>query len=205
MILHDLEQGSPEWHEARLGIPTASEFSKILTATGGKSKQAKDFASKLLAEFITGEAVQTFQKTEWMERGNELEQEAADAYSMVNDVDLEVVGFCTNDEETYGCSPDRLVGKDGMVEIKCVAPHTQVRHLIDDHKVDTANYVQIQGQMLVTGRKWCDWVSYCPKMPLVVVRMERDEEYLEKLEQALTDFNAKIEATKVQFKEKKYI
>lgn len=192
MIKYDVEQGSPEWLAARLGIPTASEFSKILTPTGKVSTQAKGYANKLLAEILTGAPVQTFEKTPWMERGNELEQEAADYYSLINGVELEKVGFCTNDARTYGCSPDRLIGEDGGLEIKVVAPHTMIEYLLTG-KLDMDYYPQIQGCMLVTGRKWWDWIAYCPNMPELVIKVERNDEYISALDTSLKDFNTKLQ------------
>lgn len=191
MLVHNVEQGSPEWQQVRLGIPTASEFCKIITPTGKPSTQEDAYINRLVAELLVGHPVETFEKTEWMTRGNELEQEAADFYSFQYEVTLETVGFCTNDAGTYGASPDRLCG-DGLVELKCPAPHTHVQYMLDQ-KIDPKYIPQVQGQMLVTGAKWCDWVSYYPELPPVVIRVERDEDYLAKLEAALSLFHEKKE------------
>jgi len=191
MKTYDYEQGSDEWHKVRLGIPTASEFDKILTGTGKPSTQANAYINKLLAEVITGKPVSTFQKTDAMERGNELEQEAADYYSMLNDVELEKTGFCTDDAGLYGCSPDRLIGEEGLLEIKCPLAHTHVEYLLSG-KMDTGYIPQVQGQLLVTGRKWCDFMSYHPDMPPMIVRIERNEQYISSLQQELIDVARKI-------------
>lgn len=204
MIIHDVEQGSPEWLAARLGIPTASEVDKIITSTGGVSTQAAAYSARLLAEIITGKPVQTFEKTPYMDRGNELEQEAADYYSFQNDIDLIKVGFCTNDEKTFGCSPDRLIGDDGLLEIKCPAPHTHVQYLLKG-EVDRGYYPQIQGQLLVTGRKWCDWLSYNPDMPSLIIRVERDTQYIMSMVAALNKFTKNLNEQKETLKQKGYI
>ncbi len=204
MKTFDVEQGSEEWFAARVGIPTASKFDKILTPTGKASTQADGYAAELLAEIITGKPVQTFEKTPWMERGNELEAEAALYYELQNDIEVKAVGFCTDDLGLYGCSPDRLVGEDGLLEIKCPAPHTHVQYLLSG-KVDNGYMPQIQGQLLVTGRKWCDWMSYNPEMPALVIRVERNEEYIANLKKELEGFAAKLAANKQALKDKGYL
>lgn len=192
MLTYDVEQGSDEWFEARLGIPTASEFDKIITAGGKVSTQAEAYAARLLAEILTGKPVQTFEKTPWMERGAELEEEAAQYYELQNELDLVKVGFCTDDNKLYGCSPDRLVGEEGLLEIKCPAPHTHVQYLLNG-TIDKGYWPQIQGQLLVTGRQWCDWMSYNPEMPAVIIRMQRDEEFIGALKAALVLFRSKLD------------
>ena len=162
MIIHrDIEQGSEQWHQLRLGIPTASEFDKIITATGAPSKQSEAYANRLLAELIVGHQVETFKKTAWMERGNELEAEAAAYYDLTNDVETEKVSFITDDERTMGCSPDRLIGEEGLLELKCPAPNTQIDYILNG-KLDRDYWPQVQGQLLITKRKWVDLVSYYP-------------------------------------------
>jgi hypothetical protein len=204
MKTYDVEQGTPEWFDVRKGIPTASEFHKILTPTGKKSSQANGYMEKLLAEIILGKPVQTFEKTPWMERGNELEQEAADYYELQNDIELVKVGFCTDDAGLYGCSPDRLVGEDGGLEIKVVAPNTQVGYLLSG-KFDNDYKPQIQGTLLITRRKWWDWQAYCPEMPVVKFRIERDIPYIMELQAALNEFNKNLNEQKETLKQKGYI
>lgn len=195
MLELDLEQGSSEWFQARLGMATGSRFKDILTGTGKLSTSADKYMNELLAEMIVGKPIETFQKTEWMERGNELEQEAADMYSFEKDIDVKEVGFVVHKDRIAGASPDRLVGEDGLLEIKCPAPHTHVNYLLKN-KIDTAYIPQVQGQLWLTGRKWCDWFSYHPDMPSVCVRVERDEAYIKKLEDAIAGFNLKLQSKK---------
>lgn len=185
MQVHNLEQGTDDWYAVRLGVLTASNFSKVLTAkTMQLSASAAQLENEIVAEILTGEQGNTFFGSFDTERGKELEPEAVDFYEMLTGMDTEKVGFVTNDAGTIGCSPDRFVGDEGLLEIKCPAPHTHVKSLVeksigDEHKP------QIQGQLMITGRKWADAFSYHPKMPPSIIRVERDEEYIEKLQTAL--------------------
>ncbi len=197
MLQHECEQGSFEWLQARSGIPTASEFDKIITPTGKESTQAEAYAERLLAEYILGHPVETFGGNAWTDRGKELEPDAVKFYELNKDVDTKAIGFCTNDEKTMGASPDRLVGEDGLLEIKCPAPQTHVHYLLTE-KVDKGYYPQIQGQLLVTGRKWVDWLSYHPEMPPVIIRVERDEEYLATMKALLAKFTEELEKKRVK-------
>lgn len=180
MIIHDLEQGSPEWFAVRLGIPTASYFDKLITPTGKESTQAETYENKLVAELLTGKPVDDFEGNEYTRQGNEREPDAAAFYALQRDIDPIKVGFVTDDNRTYGCSPDRLIGDDGLLEIKCPAAHTHVKYMLD-RNIDRKYYPQIQGQLLVTGRKWVDIISYHPEMQPVIIRVERDEIFLKDL------------------------
>lgn len=193
MQLHEVEQGTPEWHQVRLGIPTASCFDKIITPTGKPSTQAAAYENKVIAEILTGKSADTFEGNVWTERGKELEPDAVDFYEMQTGLDTRIIGFVTNDENTFGCSPDRLVGENGLLEIKCPAPHTHVQYLIDK-EIDKGYYPQVQGQLFVTGREWCDWLSYHPEMPPVIIRVERDVEFIETLEKLLEKFIKNVSA-----------
>jgi hypothetical protein len=192
MIVHDVLQGSPEWLACRLGIPTASEFDKIITAGGQTSRQAGSYADRLLAEIMVGKPVETFKGTAWTGRGNDLEPDAAAFYELQRDVETVRVGFCTDDTRTMGASPDRLIGEDGLLEIKCPAPHTHVKTLLDQN-LDRDHYPQIQGQLLVTGKKWVDIISYHPEMPSLILRVERDEAYLSTMRKLLNDFQRDLQ------------
>lgn len=176
MIIIDCVQGSEEWKQARLTVATASEFKKIITPTGKVSTQADAYANQLLAELMVGKPIESFESP-WMARGKEQEEAAALAYEVIYDVKAEKAGFCKSDDGRIGCSVDRLIGDDGLLEIKVPAPHTHVQYLLDA-TVDRDYYPQIQGQLLVTGRKWVDWMSYHPEMPPVVIRVYRDEAYI---------------------------
>lgn len=194
-IHNDMEQGSEAWFKARSGIPTASYFEKILSPTGKPSTQAEGYANQLLAEIMTDGAVETWGGNMWSERGNELEPEAVLFYEMQTDIETERVGLVTN----YGvaCSPDRFVPSEGLLEVKCPSPQVHVKYLLKN-KMESKYIPQVQGQFLVTGRKWCDWMSYHPEMPPVIIRVERDEEYITKLSGALQEFLEKIETKKLK-------
>jgi putative phage-type endonuclease len=182
MIILDCEQGTSEWLQARLGIPTASSFDSIITSTGKPSTQADAYANKLIAEWLVGAPVDEY-KNDWMLRGNELEPQARAYYEMQADCEVKQVGFVLRDDRRVGCSPDGLTA-GGLVEIKCPAPHTHVEYLLNG-KVPTKYIPQVQGQMLITESEWCDFVSYHPLMPPVIVRVARDEKFIAALNEEL--------------------
>jgi len=195
MIIVDVEQGSEAWFEVRGAIPTASEFSKIITSTGKASTQAEAYMDRILAQIITGKCIQQFERTEYMERGVELEAEAADNYEFLFDIEPQKAGFYVHDDKIAGASPDRLVGDDGLLEIKCPAAHTHVSYLLAN-KIDSAYIPQVQGQLWLTERKWCDWFSYHPDMKPVCVRVYRDDAYIAEMEAAIRKFMDKLNEKK---------
>jgi len=191
------EQGSPEWFEARLGIPSASMFSKIVTTKGAWSTQADSYINQLVAERLTGEREEIYQ-SHHMIRGTELEPEARDMYCLMKDVEVQEVGFCLHDTLKAGCSPDGLVGEDGGIEIKCPAPATHVEYLRGG--VLPSRYKQqVMGCLWITQREWWDFVSYHPNMKPLIVRVERDEEYIAALEECVTKAVNLIEENVNQF------
>lgn len=171
MEILDLEQGSEEWLAVRAGLPTASNFAKMITSTGALSKSIDGYATTLAAEMYAGKPLNEFEATPWMERGNELEQRAADNYSVMFDCDLQTVGFVKDGD--WGCSPDRFVGDDGLVEIKCLKAENHIDAIMyhkKHGKIPTKYVQQVQGQMLICQRKWCDLVFYHPDLPLLTIR-----------------------------------
>jgi len=182
------EQRTPEWYASRMGIPTASSFDKIITPKGELSTQRTKYLYKLVAEKLSGTVEETYINLA-MQHGIDTEDEARKVYELVTLNDVEQVGFCLSDCERYGASPDGLVGDDGLLEIKCPKAETHIEYLLNG-KLPTAYFQQVQGQLLVTGRKWCDFMSYYPNLKPFIVRVERDDEFLSKLEQALIDFDA---------------
>jgi len=190
MKIHNVEQRSPEWYTLRCGIPTASGFDKIITAKGEPSKQRNKYLYKIVGEYITKVPEETYQNAA-MIRGCELESEARRFYQMLTDEEVSEVGFCTNKMQEYGCSPDGLVGDKGLLEIKCPTLATHVGYLIDN--IFPAEYFQqIQGQLFVTKREWCDFLSYYPGMKPLVIRIERDEKFIKALEIELNLFCEKL-------------
>lgn len=188
MIRYDVEQGSPEWFKLRLGIPTSSDFDKIITpAKGDLSKSARKYAYYLVAEALMGEPMESVEGMQWMERGKLLEPQAAQHYCFSNSVEVMRAGFITTDDGRMGCSPDRLiVGANGGLEIKCPAPQTHIGYKLDGPGHDYR--AQVQGQLLIAELDWVDFVSFHPAMPHVQIRTYRDEEYIEKMIAALDEF-----------------
>ena len=191
MKIHDCTQGTTEWLELRSGIPTASEFDKILTPGGKPSKSAEPYMFKLLAERMMGHPVTEYMST-WMDRGSQMEAEAVRFYELQRDLETVKVGFITNDAGTIGSSPDRLVGDYGLLEIKVPAEHTHVGYLLKK-SVEQAYFVQAQGQLWVAECQWNDVLSYHPEMPPALIRVERDEEFIESLAAAVNAFSRILE------------
>lgn len=191
MIIHDCIQGTQKWLQLRAGIPTASEFSRILTPTGKESKQQDDYMYDLLAERIMGKPLMPFQ-SRWMERGQQLEAEAVAFYELQRDCETFKIGFITTDDGRKGCSPDRGIDKEGLLEIKCPSPGQHMRYLFEK-PVDAAYYPQIMGQLWIAERKYLDILSYNPELPPALVRVERDEEYIAKLSKTVTAFCIRLE------------
>jgi hypothetical protein len=152
------------------------------------SSQAPAFMHRLLAEWITGEPVENADyQTEWMERGQELEDQAVSAYESIADVETKPGGFITDDLGLIGCSPDRLIGDDGDLEIKCPLLHTQVGYALN-RAVDEDYMTQLQGRMYITGRQWVDIFSFHPRLMIPVIRVKRDETFIEDLARELKRF-----------------
>ena len=183
-------QSSPEWFAARLGIPTASDFADVLSSGkgGGDSKTRRTYMLKLLGELMTGEPAGNFTNVH-LQRGKEMEDEARQAYVTATGNVVQRVGFIRRGD--VGCSPDGLIGEYGVLEIKTKLPHLQLEVLLKD-EVPSEHVAQIQGQLFVTGRKWVDFVSYWPHLPVLVKRVERDEPYIEKLQEGLQKFNQEL-------------
>ena len=200
MKILDLEQGTYEWLQARLGCPSGSGFAKLITSSGQPSSSAETYINQLIAELITGQSTYV-QKTEWMERGNELEPIARMNYELETDCEVTEVGFCMHDSLKCGVSPDGLVGDDGGIEIKCPAPSTHVKYLRKG-RLPAEYKAQVQGCLWITGRKWWDFMSFHPQMPNLLIRVERDEEYIGQLERLVTHACQIIEKEVAEIKEK---
>lgn len=190
MEIIDCIQGSEEWFAARCGVPSASNFDKIVTSKGEPSTQAKKYMYKLAGESVSGIAEETY-KNAAMERGTILEDEARQLYQIINDEEVKQVGFCK--EEGYGCSPDGMVLFQGMLEIKCPSAAVHVEYLLKE-TLPTTYIQQVQGQMLVTGSKWCDFMSYYPGIKPFIIRVERDEPFISKLKSELDKFCAELKS-----------
>lgn len=190
MIIHDVEQNSDQWFALRAGIPTASEFSKLITTKGKISTSINLVAYELAAEKYVGGQVDSWDGNKWTERGKELEPLASSAYCFKNDCDVETVGFVTDDKNTMGCSPDRFVGEDGMIEIKCLMAKHHVKEMVFHKENNTSvsdYYHQVQAQMMICERKWCDLVFYHPDLPLHIVRHTPDLELWKQMNVAVKE------------------
>ena len=169
----EIEQGTDEWHALRRGIVTASAISKLLTATykPANNDTSRALLYQLLAERILGESDQSFYNDD-MARGHLLEPYARDLYAKHRAPVVEC-GFVTltAGAGTLGYSPDGLVNDEGLIEIKCPRPKTHLRSLLTGEV--PAEYVpQVQTGLAVTGRRWCDYISYAPGLPLFVQRCQ---------------------------------
>ena len=190
-IIHDVPQRSEMWDRLRLGVPTASNFHKIITPLGKTSVQYKEYCYHLIAERLLGRKVDTYTSPA-MERGTIVEDEAIAWYELTQDMDTSPVGFIASNDGRIGCSPDRLVGDEGLLEIKAPLPATQVGYLITG-KLDQRYTPQIQGQLYISERQWVDIVAWHEELPRTIIRVERDEEYIKKLAKALAEVNAEID------------
>jgi hypothetical protein len=186
----DCAQGSAEWIEARLGIPTASQFHRIIQPVRLKpSTSQKAYINELLAEWLLG-TPQDDAWTEFMERGTELEDEARLWYELDNDLTVDRVGFCTTDNGSIGASPDGLLGENTGLEIKCPGMPEHIGALIGEPSKDYK--CQIQGGLWVCERdKWVR-LSYNRAMPNKMTECGRDEEFIAALSSIMDDFLGKL-------------
>lgn len=197
MKVINAEQRSPEWFAARCGIATASNFAKVLsTIKSGESAERRNYRIKLALERITGTVEESYQN-EAMRIGIEREPQARIAYEAGTGNMADEVGFCLHDELECGASPDGLIDEDGGLEIKCPTPGKHFEYLRANG--EPLEYTaQIQGCMWVTGRKWWDFVSYCPDFPdnasLIVRRVHRDDEYISNLANKVAAFMDEVRA-----------
>lgn len=188
MIVHSCEQGSPEWYSLRAGLPTASEFSKLVTSTGETSKSLPGYAITLAGELYAGKPLDAFEGNGYTERGKLLEVEARSAYAFLHDEEVTQAGFVTDDLKLYGCSPDGLIGKDGLTEFKCLKAENHIKALLyyKKHGKCPPDYVQqTQGQIYICEREWCDLAFYHPDLPFLVTRQHRDEVLIEAIKGAI--------------------
>lgn len=196
MKILNVVQNSPEWYAAKHGIPSSSNFHKVVTIDGKPSKQRAKYLCQLAGEIITGVSGEAYQSKDML-RGKEIETEARELYQMLIGKAVKEVGFCL--AMGYGCSPDGLVGDKGLVEIKCPIMATQVGYLLAN-TLPTDYFQQLQGQMLVTSRAWVDFFSYYPGLKPLFIRVKRDKNFLKLLEKELKIFckNLKVVVRKIK-------
>jgi hypothetical protein len=187
-IITNVEQGTQEWLNLRLGIATASEFECLLVngkGEGGFGVGAFTYMDTLIGERITGEAADPFSGNRHTERGHELEAVARNLYREQCEVETSDCGIILNHGAGY--SPDSLVGADGLAEVKTKLPKFQVGVILQN-EVPKDHVAQCQGGLWLSEREWIDFVSFWPGMPLFIKRMYRDEAYIRKLSQRMKDF-----------------
>jgi hypothetical protein len=180
MITHyyDLEQGTEEWLQVRCGLITASVFHKLITQATNKPAK-NDTSRKLLEELLTqrilGKPTETYQSQDMLT--GSLEEPAARAIYARERAVVEECGFITRKRSgvTIGYSPDGLVGTRGLIEIKRPKPENQVARIIKK-EIPSAYLWQMHVGLCVTGRHWCDFISYCPGLPMMIERVRRDPE-----------------------------
>lgn len=197
--MSDIIQGSAEWFAARCGKVTASRVADVIAKTkSGWGASRANYAAQLVAERLTGDVAESYTNAA-MAWGTEQEPLARNAYSFMQDVDVAEIGFVDHPAiDMAGASPDGLVGDDGLIEIK--APNTAT-HLdtIIGGKVPEKYTVQMLWQMASTGRQWCDFVSFDPRLPermrLFVKRVHRDDARIAQLESAVVEFLSEIDQT----------
>lgn len=178
VVYHDLEQGSPDWHEIRAGRLGGTAAAALLVngrGPGGMGAGMQSLIYKNAAALVIGDESEPVQN-EWMSRGTELEPDARKAYELETFCRVEEVGYISLGD-FFGYSPDGLVGDDGLIEIKCPSAAEFVR-FADTLEIDPGHMAQMQWGIFLTGRKWCDYVVYHPDFhpgELVIHRVERDE------------------------------
>jgi putative phage-type endonuclease len=192
-----IEQGSPDWLALRCGKATASRIADIVRKTKTGTSATRDrYMGQLIAERLTGAVADSYKSAD-MEWGTATEAEARIAYEFHHNVPVEPIDFVTHPTITMsGASPDGLIGTDGLIEIKCPATHTHVATLLK-RSIEPDYMIQMQWQMACTGRQWCDFASYDPRMPehmrLWVHRVHRDAEHIAQLEDAVGAFLVELD------------
>lgn len=206
-ITYTFEQGSDEWRRKRLGMPTASQFHRIVTKTGALSEQRHDYRNELVAERILGRDLERVRPNEWMRRGIEMEAEAVQHFlRSQRDVfgrrmTLQKVGLITTDDGKVGCSPDRIIQTSSAnasreaVEIKCPSPWVHIGYLLDGLGGDYL--AQVQGQMLVGEFDLVHFYSYHPDLPPYYTVNERNTGYIDKMATRLTNFLVELESAEL--------
>lgn len=185
-IIKDIDQGSQEWFAIRYGWITASRFKDVLSNGRGSapSKTRFSYMYQLAGEALTDMPMETY-TNEYMEWGTATEPQARDMYEFQTGNDVDQVTFIRlGNDRKIGCSPDGLIGDNGLIEIKCPKTTTQIETFLSG-KMPTVHKAQVQGQLWITEREWCDFVSFDPRIngdaSFFCQRIERDEEYIKDL------------------------
>jgi len=192
-----IQQGTEEWHQLRLGKVTASRVADILAKTkSGASASRGNYLIELALQRVTKTIEESYSNSA-MEWGVATEPQARVAYEVSTGNFVDQIAFVNHPTiEGFGCSPDGLVG-EGLIEIKCPNSATHWSY-IKANEPPQKYIIQMQAQMSVTGAKWCDFVSFDPRMPersqLLIVRVNRDDEFIAEMENDIKQFLSEVEA-----------
>lgn len=199
MNVINCEQGTSAWKAARAGHVTASRVADVMAKIKtGEAASRRDYRTELVAEILTGEPVQDDFSNEAIKWGTAQEPFARAAYELRKDVMVDQVGFVLHPSlERAGASPDGLVGEDGLLEIKCPKTATHIEYFMDGSA--PAKYKkQMLWQMACTGREWCDFVSFDPRLPeycqLMIARFYRNSALIAEMEREVELFNQEVDA-----------
>ena len=190
-----MEQRTEEWFAARLGKVTASRVADVLAKIkSGESASRKNYKMELVVQRLTNKVGESFTNAA-MEWGTEQEPFARMAYEAHTGTFVKEEGFVDHPTiEGFGCSPDGIVG-EGLIEIKCPNTANHIETVLEN-KAPSKYIPQMQCQMAVTGAKWCDFVSFDPRVPedlqLLIVRVERDQEYIDSMEVEVKQFLSEV-------------
>jgi putative phage-type endonuclease len=200
MIILELTQGTDEWKAARAGKVTASRIADVMAKIkSGEAASRRDYRAQIVAEILTGTPQDDVFTSDAMRWGTEHEPYARAAYEVAKGILVDQVGLVIHPTiERGAASPDGLVGADGLVEIKCPKTATHLSYLLAD-EVPSQYQPQMLWQMACTGRQWCDFVSFDPRLPedlqLFVVRFNRDQARIDAMEAEVVAFLAEVDTT----------
>lgn len=196
-IIHDCLQGSDEWLNMRLGKITASRFKDVMTngRGGAPSKTAESYMIELAIESITGKSLPFFEN-DAMRHGTETEPQARAMYELISGNDVLEVTFIEHND-FVGVSPDGLIGSDGLIEIKCPTTKTQVERYLNNVGLPDDYKWQVQGQIWVAEREWCDFLSFDDRIDTAAqylcTRVYRDEKLIKELQEKVDIFTTNLQ------------
>lgn len=206
-----IEQGSPEWFGLRRGLATGSHFAEVMAEGKGKTEAVtrRNYRMKLALEIVTGKVLSNvygFSSNKHTERGKELEPIARMLYESATGEIVEEIDFVKHKYLQAGVSPDGLVGDEGLTEFKCPIPAVHWDYMNLPAGMPPAEYKwQVYGEMLCTGRRWNDFVSYCEDMPeelqLHINRIHWDDKIIGELEAGIMKFTAEVNVTVKEIRE----
>lgn len=180
-IINNIDQSGEEWLDLRMGFVTASRFKDVMAKGAGKTRKA--YMIEIASEIITGQREEKFSSS-YIEWGTETEPQARAMYELDTGYSVEEIAFAHFDDVKIGCSPDGIPHPKGLVEFKCPKTTTQIETYLSG-KMPPSHKPQVQGQMWVMEKEWCDFVSFDPRIngqaSYFMQRIERDDEYIEEL------------------------